>query len=346
MKLRVLYLCVLAIALIWGSRLLGKGQSSAPQAQQAPPAPADTASVRLNVDLVVLDAQVLQKKTSRIVGGLQKTDFTLIEDGVKQDILQFSKDTLPLSVILLVDRGGCLDPFGDKVRNATIEALNRLRPQDEVAVMAFATDTTLVKGFRLVRNATADALDRLPPHDEHAGHCFNRAFYDAAHFMREASNPAGRRVIIMITGITKTFDCPPPTLSETRDEVLESGAVVCGLIPQTGEQRLENGIISSAASVAGMFKTPTSSLKQFVEETGGEIFTAKPDVLDRAFETMVDHLRSRYTIGYVSSNTRRDGTYRKVRVQISPDVQKREGDLTVSTRRGYLAPKDHGARVH
>ncbi|HKF56895.1 MAG TPA: hypothetical protein VKJ45_15660, partial [Blastocatellia bacterium] len=65
-----------------------------------------------------------------------------------------------------------------------------------------------------------------------------------------------------------------------------------------------------------------------------------------AFETMVDHLRSRYTIGYVSSNTRRDGTYRKVRVQISPDVQKREGDLTVSTRRGYLAPKDNRAQVH
>jgi Ca-activated chloride channel family protein len=346
MKLRVLYLCILAVGFIWSFRLLGKGQSSAPQPPQAPSVPPDTSSLRLNVDLVVLDAQVLQKKTSKIVGGLQKADFTLFEDNVKQDILQFSKDTLPLSVILLVDRGGCLDPFGDKVRSATIEALNRLRPQDEVAVMAFATDTTLVKGFRLVRNATADALDRLPPHDERAGHCFNRAFYDAAHFMKEASNPAGRRVIIVITGITKTFDCPPPSSSETHDEVLESGAVVCGLIPQTGEQRFENGIISSAASVAGMFKTPTSSLKQFTEETGGEIFIAKPDVLDRAFETMVDHLRSRYTIGYVSSNTKRDGTYRKVKVQVSPDVQKREGDLTVSTRRGYLAHKDRAVQTH
>jgi VWFA-related protein len=335
MKFRVLYLCLIAMGIIWGAHLLGKGQSSSPQSAQAP---SDSGPVKLNVDLVVLDAQVIQKKTAKIVGGLQKADFTLLEDGVKQEILQFSKDTLPLSVILLVDRGGCLDPFGDKVRNATVEALNRLRPQDEVAVMAFATDTMLVKGFRLVRGATADALDRLPPHDEHAGHCFNRAFYDAAHFMREASNPAGRRVIIMITGITKTFDCPPPTTSETRDEILESGAVVCGLIPVTGEQRLENGIISSAASVAGIFKAPTSSLKQYAEETGGEIFTAKPDVLDRAFETLVDHLRSRYTLGYVSSNTKRDGTFRKVKVQISPEVQKREGELSVSTRRGYLAP--------
>jgi Ca-activated chloride channel homolog len=343
MKFRVLYLCLLAIGVICGSHQLGRGQSSSPQSTQVA---SDNGPVKLNVDLVVLDAQVLQKKTAKIVGGLQKSDFTLLEDGVKQEILQFSKDTLPLSVILLVDRGGCLDPFGDKVRNATVEALNRLRPQDEVAVMAFANDTMLVKGFRLVRSATADALDRLPPHDEHAGHCFNRAFYDAAHFMREASNPAGRRVIIMITGITKTFDCPPPTASETRDEVLESGSVVCGLIPVTGEQKLENGIISSAATVAGMFKTPTSSLKQFAEETGGEIFTSKPDVLDRAFETLVDHLRSRYTLGYVSSNTKRDGTFRKVKVQVSPEIQKREGDLSVSTRRGYMAPREQGNRAH
>ena len=343
MKFRVLYLCLLAAGIIWGSHLLGRGQSSSSQSRQIP---GETSPVKLNVDLVVLDAQVLQKKTARILGGLQRADFTLLEDGVKQEVLQFSKDSLPLSVILLVDRGGCLDPFGDKVRNATIEALNRLRPQDEVAVMAFANDTNLVKGFRLVRSATADALDRLPPHDEHAGHCFNRAFYDAAHFMREASNPAGRRVIIMITGITKTFDCPPPTASETHDEVLESGAVVCGLIPVTGEQKLENGIIASAATVAGMFKTPTSSLKQFAEETGGEIFTSKPDVLDRAFETMVDHLRNRYTLGYVSSNTKRDGTYRKVKVLISPEIQKREGDLAVSTRRGYLAPSEQTNGAH
>lgn len=343
MKLRVVYLCLIAIGIIWGSRLLSRGQSSIPQSTRLP---SDTGPVKLNVDLVVLDAQVLQKKTSKIVGGLQRSDFTLLEDGVKQEISQFAKDTLPLSVILLVDRGGCLDPFGDRVRNATVEALNRLKPEDEVAVMAFANDTVLVKGFRLVRSAISDALDRLPPHDEHAGHCFNRAFYDAAHFMREASNPAGRRVIIMITGITKTFDCPPPSASETRDEVLESGAVVCGLIPVTGEQKLENGIISSAATVAGIFKAPTSSLRQFAEETGGEIFTSKPDVLDRAFGTMVDHLRSRYTLGYVSSNTKRDGTYRKVKVQISPDVQKREGDLVVSTRRGYLAPRENGNGSH
>lgn len=106
-----------------------------------------TDNVRLAVDLVVLDAQVIQQKTGRIVGTLKKEDFTLVEDGVKQQVTHFSQDTLPLSVILLIDRGGCLDPFSDKVRHATIEAMQRLRPQDEVALMAFANTTELIARF-------------------------------------------------------------------------------------------------------------------------------------------------------------------------------------------------------
>src|SRR5690242_6596491 len=75
--------------------------------------------IKMRVDLVLLDAQVLQQKTGRIVGNLKKDDFTLSEDGVKQQITHFSQDSLPLSVILLVDRGGCLDPFNNKVQRAT-----------------------------------------------------------------------------------------------------------------------------------------------------------------------------------------------------------------------------------
>jgi Ca-activated chloride channel family protein len=305
----------------------------------ASPKPADD-RVKLNVDLVLLDAQVVQRKTARIVGGLKREDFVLREDGVAQQITQFGQDSLPLSVILLVDRGGCLDPFSNQVRQATLDALERLKPTDEVALMAFADTADLIKGFRYDRRMIADALDRLPPHDENAGHCFNRAFYEAAKFMGEAGNPAGRRVIIMITGITKSFDCHPgPSGEETRNEVLESGAVVCGLVPITAEQRLENGIIGGAATVAGVFKANTLSLGQLAEETGGEIFSAKAPDLDAAFSNLIDHLRNRYTIGFVSSNTKRDGTYRKLKLEVAPAIQKREGDVVVKTRRGYKAAK-------
>ena len=78
--------------------------------------PARPEVVKVDVDLVTVDALVLQKNTARIVGDLKRDDFILSEDGVKQDITHFGQDTLPLSVLLLIDRSGCLDPFGEQTR--------------------------------------------------------------------------------------------------------------------------------------------------------------------------------------------------------------------------------------
>ena len=300
----------------------------------------DSERVRLQVDLVVLDALVLQQSTGRAVGNLGKDKFTVFEDGIKQEITSFSQDTLPLSVILLVDRGGCLDPYSEKVHRATLDALSRLKPQDEVALMSFADTTELLHAFDRDRQRTARALDRMPAHNEEADHCFNRAFYDAARYMRRAGNPDGRRVIIMITGLTTSFDCGSPSMEEARTAILESGSVVCGLVPITAMQRMESGAMRAAAGIAGMFKVRSASLKQVAEETGGEVLSDKPENLDIAFNNLVDHLRTRYTIGYVSTNAKRDGSFRKLRLGVVPSSQQREGKLVVKTRRGYVAALD------
>ncbi len=89
--------------------------------------------VKVDVDLVTVDALVLQKKTARAVGQLKQTDFVILEDGTKQEVTHFSQDSLPLSVVLLIDRGGCIDPFGTEVHHAANEALRRLKDTDEVA---------------------------------------------------------------------------------------------------------------------------------------------------------------------------------------------------------------------
>src|SRR5678816_3377130 len=82
------------------------------KAIQLPPRPTPTPSpessaevVKIDVDLVKIDALVLQKNTARIVGGLNKDDFLLFEDGIKQEITHFSQDELPLSVVVAIDRG-------------------------------------------------------------------------------------------------------------------------------------------------------------------------------------------------------------------------------------------------
>lgn len=306
--------------------------------------PTDTSApqdenIRLTVDLVVLDALVVAQKTGRVIGSLRKEDLSLFEDGVRQEITHFTQDTLPLSVILLIDRGGCLDPFSEKMRRATLEALGRLKPEDEVALMSFHDDVELIKPFGSGRDDIAGAILRVPDHDEEAGHCFNRAFHEAARYMSRAANPDGRRVIIMITGATRAFDCPGPSREEARMAILESGSVVCGLIPKTAVQQIENGVMTAATGIAGLFKMKSSSLKQLAEETGGEIMSDKPELIDHAFQNLVDHLRTRYSIGFVSSNPKRDGSFRKLKMDVSASAQQREGKLVVKTRRGYVASK-------
>ncbi|HZT57879.1 MAG TPA: VWA domain-containing protein [Pyrinomonadaceae bacterium] len=296
--------------------------------------------VKTDVDLVVFDATVLQKKTGRVVGGLKKEDFVLTEDGVPQQITHFSQNSLPLSVLLLIDRGGCLDPFGENVRHAAREALARLKPSDEVAVMAYHDSVDLVQEFTRDRAEVSDALDRVPGHDEEANHCLNRAFYDAAHYMIRAGNPVGRRVIIVITGVTSNFDCDGgPSGAEAKREVFESGSVVCGLIPRTGEQKVENGVMHAATGVGRIFKAPVLSVNNLADETGGEVLDDKPENLDRTFDTLVEHLRSRYSMGFVPTNRKHDGTVRKLRLKVSPAVEKAEGKLAVKSRQSYIAPR-------
>jgi Ca-activated chloride channel family protein len=294
--------------------------------------------IKLAVDLVVLDALVLQQKTSRIVGNLKQEDFSLSEDGVKQKISYFSQDQLPLSVILIVDRAGCLDPFSHEMRRATVEALSKLRSEDEVALMSFAKDVKLVQPFRYDRQRVIDALDRLPEHDEaQDGHSFNTAFYEAAEYMKKAGNPAGRRVIILITGVTTGFDASGPTAEETRNAIFESGSVVCGLIPASSEQRMESGATRGAAGIAKIFGAHTSSLPQLAEETGGEVMRDKVENIDKAFGTLVEHLRTRYSIGFVSTNPKRDGSFRKLKLDWAKPPAKDAEKLVIKTRSGYIA---------
>ena len=230
-------------------------------------------------------------------------------------------------------------PFTNEMHAATVHALSRLKDDDEVALMSFAKDVELVSPFRYDRQRVIDALDELPNPDEASdAHNFNSAFYEAAEYMKKAGNPAGRRVIILITGATTGFSRTGPTAEEARNAVLESGSVVCGLIPASAEQIIESRIIRGVGDVVDKITgARTSSLPQLAEETGGEVMRDKIENINTAFATLVEHLRTRYTIGFVSTNSKRDGTFRKLKLELSPATEKTNGKMVVKTRHGYIA---------
>ena len=296
--------------------------------------------VKVDVDLVTVDALVLQKDTARIVGGLKKEDFSIYEDGTKQEITHFSQDSLPLSVILLIDRGGCLDPYNDAVHRAAREAIDRLKPADEVAVMSYHDTTTMLQGFTRNRILVEEALNQVPPHDEEAEHCLNKVMAEAASYMIGAANPAGRRVVIVITGVTRAFDCAGgPSGKSAAQAIFESGAVVSGIIPKEPIQGVENGVMIWATRMGKLGGAPYTDLETLANETGGEILADKPDKLETTFQTLIDHLRSRYNLAFVSTNKKRDGTTRKLRLDVTAPNQPPKTKLVVKARRTYVAPR-------
>ena len=296
--------------------------------------------LKVDVDLVTLDALVLQKNTARIVGDLKKDDFLVAEDGVPQIITHFSHDSLPLSVLFLIDRGGCLDPFGSQVRSAMVDAVNRLKPTDEVAVMSYDDNVELLEEFTTNRTLIAEALKRVPPHDEDANNCLNKVFFEAADYMMKAGNPAGRRVIVPITGVTRNFDCAGgPSGKTAAQAVYESGSVVCGIIPKTPEQAIENGMMVWITRMSKPGGLRYLDIETLANETGGELLKDKPENLDATFQTLMNHLRSRYSIAFVSSNKKRDGSMRKLKIDVAKSAQQSHEKLIVKARRSYVAPK-------
>src|SRR6266851_5003074 len=206
--------------------------------------------------------------------------------------------------------------------------------------MTYHNSAELLQAFTRNHGLIEDALNQVPPHDEEADHCLNKAFDEAANYMVKAGNPVGRRVVITITGVTRNFDCPDgPSGKAVTQFVFESGSVVCGIIPRTTDQKMENGIMTWATRIGGLAGAHSMNIQTLAEETGGEVLQDKPQNLDSTFNTLVTYLRTRYSLAFVSTNKKRDGSLRKLKIDLAPATQKSQGKLVVKARRSYVSPR-------
>jgi hypothetical protein len=84
----------------------------------------------------------------------------------------------------------------------------------------------------------------------------------------------------------------------------------------------------------------TLDIQKLADDTGGEILQDKPENLSTTFMTLIEHLRTRYNLAFVSSNKKRDGTLRKLKIELAPATKKAQTKLIVKARKSYIAPKD------
>jgi VWFA-related protein len=300
---------------------------------------------RVSVRLVVVDAQVVEKKRGQAVKSLKQDDFQVFEDGVPQQLSSFSQDRLPLSVVLLFDLTDSVRPVLKSLAQGALEALLHLKPEDEVAVMTYAASTQMVQDFTTDRALAVAAIEKASHTESPEAAFFNEGIYQASAQLARSPN---RRVIIWLTDDVPNIpdfetkarygrsmkDSSLHTKKEAMTRLLETGTVVCSLLRRSDFSISEDSNRSSA-KVIGQMLHPPGEVFEYARATGGQVVESSGRKMKEKLAEMIDDLRLRYSLGYHPSISKPKGKYCAIKVKLTPEALKSAGKVTVEAKQGY-----------
>jgi len=288
---------------------------------QAPPATASSGPgqepfrISVDVDLVVLPATV-RDRHGLSVPDLRADDFAVYEDGVAQRIKLFLNEDIPVVVGLLVDHSGSMQPKLADVTTGARAFVHSSNPDDQMFVVNFNETVSLGLPEALGFTTRAEDLEGAIWRTRAAG---ETALYDAI-VVALARLQAGRRDKKVLVVISDGGDnASAHNLAQVLQLAARSSAIIytVGLFARDDQD------------------ANPKVLTRLAQATGGEAFF--PEELNEVVticERIARDIRSQYTIGYSSSNAKREGVYRTVRVAAHARGQSK---LFVRTRQGYIA---------
>jgi len=304
---------------------------------------------RAAANLVLVDAQVIHNRTKTSAPPLQQRDLQVYEDGVLQEIKYFSRDELPVSVILLFDLTGTSQRVLWPLAAGAKDAVTHFKPQDEVAVMVYQDTARLIGDFTTDRRQTVRDIDRAKRADwePNTAAFFNEAVYQAAMYLRGNGRPENRRVIIWLTDnlanvpdeMTRAAigrNVPKGSLHNEQEALRalhEAGIMVAPLLAQAplelrDRQRMAaDGLWSKFA--------PPGDARKYAEWTGGQATELRGKGVDQRLADLIDELRSTYTLGFQAFEGKPAGTFCKLRVAVAPNGRLRPQEWNVLAREGY-----------
>jgi Ca-activated chloride channel homolog len=288
----------------------------------AQPQNQDSGAIRVDVNLVVLDATV-KTKAGQIMSDLKKEDFEVREDGKAKKIELFSRDTLPLDVALVLDLSDSIGPFLGPLRDAATTTLSALKPEDQVALFTFSTEAQLSVPLTKDKTKIAEQIGSFK-----AGGATNindGIFVAAEYLLKEAPN--GRRVIILISDDVGT-DAGGQGTRDIVTETVAADATVYNLkIP--GYNPASTLFVSSM--IPGLV-----NIRRVADQTGGEIFEVKNVAnLDATFRALIERIKTRYTLGYYTSANGAQGKPHKLDVRLASSFGTKGRNYTVLAKSSY-----------
>lgn len=301
-------------------------------------APTDTAgdeyTISVNVGMVVLSATAQDRKNT-LVSGLVKDNFQIYEDGTLQQIKNFSHEDVPVTIGLVVDNSGSMMPKRSDVIGAALAFARSSNPRDQMFVVMFNEKVRFGLPANIPFTDNMSQLERALSGIAPDG---QTALYDAVaaalEHLKEGTRDKKVLVVISDGGDNKSSH----TLNQIVAMAEQSDAIIYSI---------------------GIFDADDPDqrpqvLKRFARDTGGEAFL--PESLKEVLpicEQIARDIRNQYTLAYIPTNRKRDGTHRVIEVKASAPGH---GRLSVRSRTGYFAPSapstlparpgDHGNENH
>lgn len=291
-------------------------QAHAPQSRQSQPqTQTQRPAFHTETRLVVLQATVKSAR-GELVTDLDRTAFTIYENGKRQPITVFRRDDVPVSLGLLIDNSGSMRTLRTKVEAAALAFARACNQQDDFFVINFADTPRLDVPITRDVHTLEAGIARV---DAIGG----TALYDALQLAQRYQHEHGshdRKALLVITDGNDNASLT--TLEEVEKEAQRADIVIDTI-----------GLLHDAASNTA--KHARHELDRLTTETGGVVYY--PNTIDEIEPAVLDlarQIRMQYTIGYTPTNQALDGTYRSIHVTARANGRE---SLDVRTRPGYRA---------
>jgi VWFA-related protein len=308
-------------------------------------------SLKVNVPLVNVDVLVTTKD-GQFVPGLKKDNFRVVEDGVPQNVTKFGVSEAPITAVLLVEFASTSYILLRDTLNASYTFANTLKKDDWVAVAYYDMQPHILVDFTQDKRAVFGALNQLRIPGFAETNEFD-ALYDT---LDRLDRIEGKKYIILVsTGVDTfsklTLDKITKKIKDTKDVTIFPVSIgwylreYCEVHHCTGSAAM-GGIARMGMSQIDYLQAD-NELKNFAAMTGGRAYFPRFQAeFAEIFHDVGDDIRHQYSLAYSPTNTKLDGTYRKLKVQVvGPDggplkVKDQKGKdvkIEVVSRDGYTA---------
>jgi len=287
---------------------------------------AQQTTFRSGVDLVALSVVVMDGH-DKFVSGLASADFTVLEDGVPQEVSFFSATPVPMDLALLLDTSASMVDKMSVVHEAATGFVSSAKPGDRVTVV------DIKDGVKVLHPLDED-LDGARAAIRTTAARGGTALYNGLYMtlkemvkLRRNNGEVRRQAILVLSDGDDTASLVG--FDDVMEVARQSGIAIYTITLRTDLQRLLAH--TKTAAVSGEF-----AMRTLAQETGARaFFPAAAAELTGVYGMIADELASQYSLGYISTNPRRDGAYRRVTVKVTqPGVRAR-------ARAGYVASVTH-----